>query len=63
MTSGEVEALADRITTLLTERPRSFYDLLREMEDAEYRTILQAWGRLRESRRLGRDEEGRYLLR
>lgn len=60
---GEVDALADRITVLLTARPRTFYDLLRALEDAEYRTILQAWGRLRESRRLTRDEEGHYLLR
>jgi hypothetical protein len=46
---------------LLAERPRTFYELLRELEDVEYRAILQAWGDLRERRALGRDDHGRYL--
>jgi hypothetical protein len=37
--------------------------LLRELGDAEYRVVLQAWGSLREARRLGRDAHGLYLLR
>ena len=60
MTAG---ALADRMTALLGERPRTFYELLRELDDVEYRTILQAWGSLRERRALGRDAHGRYLIR
>jgi len=55
--------LADRMAALLTERPRTFYALLRELDDVEYRTILRAWGALRERRALGRDEQGRYLIR
>lgn len=56
-------ALADRMAALLGERPRTFYELLRELDDAEYRAILQAWGALRERRALGRDAHGRYLIR
>ena len=56
-------AVADRMVALLTARPRTFYELLRELEDVEYRTILQAWGALRERRALGRDDHGRYLIR
>ena len=58
-----VDALADRIAAMLRERPRTFYELLRELPDVEYRAILQAWGSLRERRALGRDEHGRYRLR
>ena len=60
---SEVRAVAARMEQLLGERPRTFYELLRELNDAEYRVILQAWGSLREARRLGRDEHGLYLLR
>ena len=60
---SEVRDLAARMEELLRERPRTFYELLRELGDAEYRVILQAWGSLREARRLARDEHGLYLLR
>ncbi len=55
--------VAERMVALLKERPRTFYELLRELGDVEYRTVLQAWGALREQRALGRDAEGRYLMR
>jgi len=60
---SDVRAVAARIELLLRERPRTFYDLLRALGDAEYREVLQAWGTLREARRLGRDEHGLYMLR
>jgi hypothetical protein len=60
---SEVSAVAARMEQLLRERPRTFYELVRELGDAEYRVILQAWGALREARRLGRDAHGLYLLR
>jgi hypothetical protein len=56
-------ALADRMAGLLTERPRTFYELLRELDDVEYRALLQAWGALRERRALARDDHGRYFTR
>ena len=57
------DALADRMAALLAERPRTFYELLRELDDVEYRAILQAWGALRERRALERDAHGLYLMR
>ena len=60
---SEVSTVAARMEQLLRERPRTFYELVRELGGAEYRVILQAWGALREARRLGRDAHGLYLLR
>ena len=60
---SDLRAVVARIEQLLHERPRTFYDLLRALGDAEYREVLQAWGTLREGRRLGRDEHGLYVLR
>lgn len=57
------DALAERIAAALRERPLTFYELLRELPDVEYREILKSWGALREGRRLGRDGHGRYVLR
>ncbi len=58
-----VEAVADRMAALLAARPLTFYELVRELPDVEYRAVLQAWGALRERRALARDAHGRYLLR
>ena len=57
------DAIADRMTALLAARPLTFYELLRELPDVEYRAILQAWGALRDRRALSRDAHGRYLVR
>ena len=57
------DALADRMAAALAARPLTFYELLRELPEVEYRAILQAWGALRERRALARDEHGRYLIR
>ena len=56
----DAAAVAERMARLLAERPRTFYELLRELPDVDYRTILIAWGSLRERRALGRDDHGRY---
>jgi len=58
-----IDALADRMAAVLAARPLTFYELLRELPDVEYRAILQAWGTLRERRTLARDPHGRYLFR
>ena len=58
-----VEGVAGRMTALLHEQPQTFYELLRQLDDVEYRTILQSWGLLRERKVLARDEHGRYLVR
>ena len=58
-----VDTLADRMAARLADRPLTFYELLRELPDVEYRAILQAWGALRERRVLARETDGRYRLR
>lgn len=60
--TGDATSVAERMARLLAERPRTFYELLRELPDVEYRTILIAWGTLREGRALGRDEHARYVF-
>lgn len=56
------EALADRICERLKEEPLHFEDVLRQFEEEPYRVVLQAWGRLREAGRLGRElETGKYV--
>ena len=58
-----ISETAERIQKLLAERPLNFYAILQALHDVEYRTILQAWGTLREKELLARDHEGNYLLR
>ncbi|MGH7388953.1 MAG: hypothetical protein ACREM3_05780 [Candidatus Rokuibacteriota bacterium] len=60
---SDAAPVAERMARLLAEGPRTFYELLRELPDVEYRTILIAWGALRERRALGRDDHGRYVIR
>lgn len=56
------EALADRIFERLREGPLHFEDVLQQFEEEPYRVVLQAWGRLREAGRLGRElETGKYV--
>ena len=57
-----VERMADAIVATLRARPVFFMDLVRAHRDAPYRTLLLAWGRVRERHRLSRDEEGHYFL-
>lgn len=56
------EALANKILERLKDGPLHFEDILLEFEDAPYRVMLQAWGRLREAGALGREiETGKYV--
>lgn len=56
------EALAREIVTFLEAEPRHFVEVLERFRTHEYRTLLLAWSRLREERRLARDPIGRYVL-
>ena len=60
--SAEVKRVAERMTAMLRERPVQFMDLLRTFPDVPYRTILLAWGQVREAHRLAREEDGEYFL-
>ena len=59
----EVARLAEAIVAALRERPRHFMDLVRAHRDLPYRTLLLAWGVVRDREHLERDDEGRYFLR
>lgn len=56
------DALAREIVTFLGAEPRHFVEVLERFRTHEYRTLLLAWSRLREERRLARDRIGRYVL-
>jgi hypothetical protein len=60
--AAEVARLADAIVAALRERPLFFMDLVRAHRDLPYRTLLLAWGVVRDRERLARDDEGRYVL-
>ena len=59
---AEVARVAEAITGMLRERPRLFMDLVRALPDTPYRTLLLAWGAVRERHRLSRTEDGCYFL-
>jgi hypothetical protein len=58
----DVTRLADAIVAALRERPLFFMDLVRTHRDLPYRTLLRAWGAVRDREKLERDEEGHYFL-
>ena len=60
--AAEVGRVAEAMTAMVREKPVFFIDLIRAFPDTPYRTILLAWGEVRERHRLARDEEGHYWL-
>ena len=62
MTHSSEAQVAQRVLDLLKTGPTDFYAILKSLADVEYRTILIAWGSLRERDLLARDEHGNYLL-
>jgi len=49
--SAEVKGVAERMTAMLREKPVQFMDLVRAFPDVPYRTLLLAWGEVREEGR------------
>jgi len=62
LSEAEIERTVSKIVDMMKRKPIYFYDILNELRDVEYRSILLAFGRLREEKMLSRDEDGRYLL-
>jgi hypothetical protein len=60
--SAEVQRMAESITAMLRARPVFFMDLVRAHREAPYRTLLLAWGQVRDRHALSRDDEGHYCL-
>jgi hypothetical protein len=54
--------MAEEIVATLRSGPVFFMDLVRAHRDAPYRTLLLAWGQVRDRHRLSRDDDGRYFL-
>ena len=54
--------MAEAIIASLRARPLFFMDLVRQYRESPYRTLLLAWGVVRERHRLSRDDDGRYFL-
>lgn len=59
---GEVSRVAAAMVAMLRESPRQFMDLIRAFPEVPYRTLLLAWGEVREAHRLAREEDGSYFL-
>ena len=60
--AADVARLADTIVAALSEKPLQFMDLVRAHRDLPYRTLLLAWGVVRERETLERDDEGHYFI-
>lgn len=60
--AADIARLDSAIVTALRARPLLFMDLVRAHRDVPYRTLLLAWGAVRDRERLARDDEGRYFL-
>jgi hypothetical protein len=60
--AADIVRLDGAIVAALLERPLLFMDLVRAHRDVPYRTLLLAWGAVRDRERLARDDEGRYFL-
>lgn len=54
--------LVERVVARLRQGPAHFLDVLEALEGVEYREVLRAWGAVRETTALRRDEQGRYLV-
>ena len=55
--------LAALLVAELSERPRQFGELVDAHMETPWRDFLLAWGEIRTADVLGRDDEGRYLIR
>lgn len=55
--------LAERLLQEVRERPQQFSELVLAHMDVPWREFLKAWGELRAADVLGRDDDGRYLIR
>ena len=58
-----VSPLAGRIMDTLRERPRHFAEIAELHLDVPWREFLKAWGEVRDSPRIGRQEYGLYVVK
>jgi len=55
--------LAETLLEELRAGPRQFAELVDAHRDVKWREFLKAWGEVRSADVLGRDEDGRYLVK
>ena len=55
--------LAERLSADLRARPRHFAELVEAHAAVAWRDFLRAWGEVRGLAALGRDDEGRYVMK
>ena len=55
--------LAEALLGELRKEPRQFAELVDAHRDVKWRDFLRAWGEVRGSDLLGRDDDGRYLVK
>ncbi|MCL5046160.1 MAG: hypothetical protein M1598_05130 [Actinobacteria bacterium] len=58
-----VDAIAEEIIARMERGPVFFADVMRTFPHEPYRDLLLAWSQIRSTRKLGRDEDGRYVLK
>ena len=55
--------LAQSLVAELADGPRQFGELVEAHMDVPWRDFLRAWGEVRGLAALGRDDEGRYVMK
>jgi len=61
MSQTDVDRIESKIVALAQQKAVFYADILKELQDEDYRTIMLAFGRIRQKRLFGRDEKGRYV--
>ncbi len=61
MLQPDIDDLERRMVELARQKPVFYADILRELGDADYRSVMLAFGQIRQKRLFGRDDKGRYI--
>lgn len=62
MAENDVDRMEQQIVDLAKNRPIYYFDILDEFKDEDYRTIMLAFGQIRQKKLFGRDPQGRYIV-
>jgi hypothetical protein len=58
-----MSSLAQTIVDELRSEPRQFAEVVDRHRDVSWPDFLKAWGEVRSMETLGRDDDGRYLIK
>ncbi len=62
MSPNELDRIEGKIIALAQQKPVYYADILKELQQEDYRTIMLAFGQIRQKKLFSRDEKGRYLV-